>query len=245
MRWSHQGDRCECRRGSRGEDRKWRRCRDERFPIGNGHERTGLRAYLRSLREVDVATAPENFVEHVRREKNICNGVFDADRRFVADRRVDGEPRGGSDQPQRFAVSEFQRLEEYIDVTINIAARCRAHVEYFDEFRTSGGGERHPVDAQRVGEMRAYDLATLRGHRRERIVERKKKRARRRGRAPESRGDRLPRRWSSDDDRAQWRRGKKRRGGGRYDCKQHAERTQVNSRALLPRRRLRRAYPVR
>lgn len=61
----------------------------------------------------------------------------------------------------------------------------------------------------------------------------------------ESRSERLPRRRGCDDDRAQRRRGEKRCGGDRYDCKRYAERTQASSRAPLPRRRLLRAYPVR
>lgn len=165
MRRSHQGDRCECRRGSRGENRKRGRCRNERFAVGNGHKCADPSAHLRSFRKFDVAAAPEYLVEHVRRKENICDGVFDADRRFMADRRVDGEPRRGSDQRQLATVGEFEWLEENIDVAINVAARCRAHVEYFNELRSSGGSERYAADAQRIGKLRAHDLAALRSYR--------------------------------------------------------------------------------
>ena len=250
VRRSHERDRRKRCCGSRGENRKRRWRRDERLAVGDGNERTDLRANLRSFSELDIAAASEDLVKHVRREENVCNGVFNADRRFVSDRRVDGQPRRWRDQRQRFAVGQLERLEKNIDVTVYVAACSRANVEHFNELRASGRGERHSVDAQRIGEMRADDFAALRGYRRERIVERKEKRGRRWVRSTEGRGDRLPRRRGRDDDRAERRRGEERCENDRYERKRCAERTQMrardaSSRALLPRRRLRRAYPVR
>ena len=164
VRRRHQRDRRKSRRGSCGENRKRGWSSDERGTIDDGHERSSLGAHLRSFLEIDVAAAPKRFEEHVRRKKNIGDRVFEPDRRFMPDRRVNGEPRGGGDQRQLFAVGEFERLEENIDVPVDIAARCRADVEYFDALRAPRRRKRHAVDAQRLDEMRTHDFAALRSH---------------------------------------------------------------------------------
>ncbi len=245
VRRRHQRDRGKGRRGSCGENRKRGRSRDDHVPIDDGNERSGLGANLRSFLKIDVAAAPKSFEDHMRREKNIRDGVFETDRRFMSDRRMNGEPRGGRDQRQRFAVGEFERLKENIDEPVDVAARRRPDVEDFDALGTPCRRERHAVDAQRLGEMRAYNFAALRRHRRKWIVESEKKRTRRRSGALERRSDRMPRRRSGDDDRAKRWRGKERRCRRRDECERNAERAQASSRALLPRRRLRRACPVR
>lgn len=165
MRGRHQRNWGERRRRRRGEHGKRRRGCDEGLPGDDSDSRAFFGTNLRALSKLDIATAPKDLVEYVRREKNIGDGVFDADGRLVSDRRVHGEPRRWGDQRQAEAVGERERLEKDIDVAVDIAARCGADVEHFNSLRAPCGRERFSVDDERSGEMGENHFAALGGNR--------------------------------------------------------------------------------
>ena len=165
MRGRHQRNWGERRRRRRGEHGKRRRGCDEGLPRDDSDSRAFFGTNLRALSKLDIATAPKDLVEYVRREKNIGDGVFDADGRLVSDRRVHGEPRRWGDQRQAKAVGERERLEKDIDVAIDVAARSRANVEHFNALGAPRWCERDSVDDERSGEVGENDFAALRGYR--------------------------------------------------------------------------------